>query len=130
MEEGNAPAAGASAGHLANCLQPSGTAAVQGRVQVWNPQGYMVESRAASAEEASHWRIVAGGLEQLDSAGAELEEGEPNLLRADVLFPGVGASEKLREDGDRGVQVLDGDRDVVEVDFTVHREPGVPKRCC
>lgn len=89
----------------------------------------MMKSRATSAEEAPDRRIFARGLEQLDSGVTELEEGESHLLRFDVLLPGIGASEKLREDADRGVQVVDGDRDVVEADFTVHREPGVPKRC-
>lgn len=37
MEKRDPPAAGASSGRLANGLQPGGTAAAQGRLQVWNP---------------------------------------------------------------------------------------------
>jgi hypothetical protein len=72
-----------------------------------------MQARASLCEEPPHRGVVGQRPEQLDMRVADTDQGSFDTLLGDHLTMLDGQAEPLRIKGDRRVEVLDGDADMV-----------------
>lgn len=84
------------------------------RVQIAHLVGHMVHSGTSLRQEATHRRVLAERLEQLDAAVTDPDRGGANALiihRRAVLDP---RPEQLRVGREGRVEILDGDSQMMD----------------
>lgn len=129
MKEGNSLPLGADSRCFVDEAEPRGTAARECSVQVVHHEANVVNSGAASRDEASHWTVRAGSFEQLNEGvpGREPDDTrsisvvERDLRQAkDVAIKGKGLA--VRANGNADV------RDAGAAGVVIFH-PGLALRC-
>jgi hypothetical protein len=114
MEEGDATAARPAPGSLTYGSQSGGSATLERRVYVLHLQSDMVQARSAPLQKASDGRVAGCGFEEFQPGMTEVEEGDAHLFRLDPLAAGSRPADNRGIDGDRRIEILHGDRYVLE----------------
>src|SRR5215213_9606793 len=124
MQEGDAAAADPDPRLAVDQLQAGGPKLLQGRVDVADRVGDVVEARALALEE-----LADGGLRTERPQQLNVTVAEQNRLDA-LLLDGLAVGERHREsalvEAEGGVDVLDGDAHVV--DPSEHRRQSMRPR--
>lgn len=95
MEEGHAVTPGSRPDPFLHGAEASALEAVQGPLQVRDPEGHVVESRAVSGQKAAHGGVRVPGLQELDGA----HEGDVDSLEGELFDRGTGfAGHEFEED--------------------------------
>src|SRR5690606_3039374 len=113
VEEGDAAAAYAHPRLGVDQLEAGGAEALQGRVDVGDGVGDMMEPRPLAGEELAHRRHGTERAKELDVSVADVEEDRLDPLRLHRLPVREAHLEGPLVERDRRLQVLDGDADVV-----------------
>lgn len=121
MDEGNAMAAGADAGHLVDQPEACGDASGQGAVEIGNPIADVVNTWAAARDEFRDGAVRALRLEQLHVRPAEGERYDPGAIGT---LRGTGSeTEDVAIEGKGAVDTLDGYADVGDLGAVGHGRP-------
>jgi len=113
--EGDAAVANAAPRLLVDQPQPGGTATLEGGLDVVGRVGDVVQSGAVALQKPGDSAVGADGLEQLDVAFADVEQDRFDPERLHDLAVGERHAERALVQLDGGVEILDGDADVVDV---------------
>ena len=114
MEEGDAAVADAGARLLVDQPEAGLAHGAERRVDVVGRVGDVVEARAVPRDELADARVLGERPQQLHMAVADLEQHGLDALLLDGLPMLLAHVEGLRVELDGGVEVLDGDSDVVD----------------
>src|SRR4051794_18548049 len=115
VQEGNARVADARARGVVDELQAAVAQRVERSVDVGDAVGDVVQPRPAGREEATDGAVGLQRPQQLHVAVADVEQDRLDALGLDDLAVGELQAVRLLVQRDRGVEVLDGDPDVVDV---------------
>ena len=122
--EGDAGAADAAARLLVDQLEPSTLDRLERGVDVAHLIGDVVKAGAALREELAHRGVLAERRKQLDVVLADVEQRGLDALLLDDLAVDELEAELLAPQLERGLELLDGDPDVV--DAVKHGRPLYP----
>jgi hypothetical protein len=114
MKEGDPAVTDPAPGLLVDQPEPAGAALLESHVHVGTAIGGVVEPRTALGEEAPDRRVVAQRLKQFDVRVADAQKRGLHALVGDGLAVLQRHSETLRVERDRGIEIFDGDPDVID----------------
>src|SRR4051812_42215751 len=89
----------------------------QRSVNVVDPQRDVVQARPSLVDVLRDRRIGGGRLEELEARRPEWHEMRPDALRRDLLRRIDLEAQSVAIEGERGVEVADGNADVIEYRF-------------
>src|ERR671917_1216539 len=115
VHEGHGGAAAAGSGRLVDHPAALRLDRVEGGGAVVDPVADVVQAFALALEVLGHGRVVAGGREQLDVAVGHLQQRLLHTVGLDHLAVVDLGAERLAVVADRGLEVVDGDGDVVDL---------------
>ena len=119
MQEGDAAVADTDPRLAVDQLEAGGADRGQRRVDVLHRVGDVMQARALAVDELADGGVGAERPQQLDMALADIEQDRLDALRLDRLTVGELHLEALLVELDRGVEVLDGDADVIDPSETL-----------
>lgn len=120
MDEGDAVAVGAGAGLAVDELDAVGLETAELGGEVGHAVGDMMESGAALLEESGHTGISAERLDELEASRSGAEEDDAHALAVDALGLGRGRAAEALEGGQRILNGLNGNGDVVDGQRILH----------
>src|SRR5918997_892023 len=115
VDERHGGAAAARTGRLVDDPATLGLDGLQRGGAVVDPVADVVQALALALEVLGHGRVVAGGREQLDVAVGHLQQRLLHTVGLDHLAVVDLGAERLAVVADRGLEVVDGDGDVVDL---------------
>ncbi len=83
-------------------------------LDVGHQVGEMVQTGTSPVEEASHRRIRSAAAEQLKARGTNIKEHGDDAVLRDLLTMARGHAQQPPVEVHRGVEISDGDADVVD----------------
>jgi hypothetical protein len=114
MDERDAMATAADSGLLIDQLDTLAAQVVERRLEIPDADADVVESWAASLDEAVDRGPLASGLHQLDGDAAHVQRRLLDAVVHDVLTGYRVDPECARVEVERGIQVLDRDRNLID----------------
>ncbi len=114
MQEGDARAADPDAGALVDQLHARLLQARQGRVDIADLVGDVVQAGALLREELAHGRVLAERREQLDVILADIQEHGLDALLLDDLAMRDLHPEAVAPQRERGLDLRDRNADMVD----------------
>src|SRR4051794_22669431 len=115
VDERHARVADAHAGRLVDEPQAAVAQVREGRLDVGDAVGDVVQPRPAAGEEAADRRVGLQRRQQLDVAGTDVEQDRLDALLLDDLAMRERHAVGPLVQRDGGVEVVDGDADVVDL---------------
>ena len=115
MQEGDAAVTDADPRLAVDQLEPGAGELLQGRVDVVDRVGDVMQPGALAGEERADRGVGAKRAQQLHMPVPDVEQDRLDPLRLDRLAVRQGHLEARRVELERRVDVLDGDADVVDL---------------